>query len=467
MTDTSATPLTLTSLTAISPIDGRYGEKTAALRTLFSEYGLMRYRLLIEIRWLLLLAQTESIPEVSPISEQSTKSLMDLFENFSLQDAQRIKDIEKTTNHDVKAVEYFLNEKVKGNSELEKVSGFIHFGCTSEDINNLSYALMLQTAREQSVLPIMDEIIKWLTQFAKRHAGTAMLARTHGQPATPTTIGKEIATFVARLKRQRQQLSEVDIYGKINGAVGNFNAHLVAYPDTDWQALSKQFVESFNLCWNQYTSQIEPHDYIAEFSHAIIRFNNIIKDLSRDIWSYISINYFSQKLVANEVGSSTMPHKVNPIDFENCEGNVGLANALFNFFATQLPTSRWQRDLVDSTVLRNLGVAIGHTLLAYQSLLKGLNKLQVNEDVVAKDLDGHWEVLTEAVQTVMRASGIKNPYEQLKALSRGKPIDAESLKQFIQQSDLSTEDKKKLLELTPASYIGLAEQLAQTISEPA
>lgn len=453
------TESTLSPLTAISPLDGRYAPKIDELRTIFSEYGLIRHRLLVEIRWLQLLEKTPEIKEVMPLSERSNNILNKIYENFSLEDARRIKNIEKTTNHDVKAVEYFLKEKIQGNEELEKISEFIHFACTSEDINNLAYALMFQAARQQSVLPLMDEIIDWLTQFAKENAAVSMLSRTHGQPATPTTVGKEFATLVNRLKRQRENVVNLSILGKFNGAVGNYNAHLVAYPDIDWLSLSKKFVESFNLTWNPYTTQIEPHDYIAEFSHAMIRFNTIIKDTNRDIWGYISLNYFKQRMIADEVGSSTMPHKVNPIDFENSEGNVGIANALFDFFAHQLPTSRWQRDLVDSTILRNLGVAFGHSLLAWKSMLKGLNKLEVNHEKIAADLDDHWEILGEAIQTVMRAHGIENSYEKLRTFTRGKAINETSIHNFIQESMLPDKVKEHLIKLTPSNYIGLAEKL--------
>ena len=368
----------LSSLTAISPLDGRYGDKTAELRPIFSEYGLMRHRVLIEVRWLQTLARTEAISEVPSLSHHASKMLDNIVDNFNLEDAQRIKNIERTTNHDVKAIEYFLKEKTAGNPELESCSEFIHFACTSEDINNLAYALMLQEARSQIVLPLMDELISAITRLAHQYADLAMLSRTHGQPASPTTLGKEMANVVYRLKRQREQLLNISILGKINGAVGNYNAHIAAYPTLDWEGLASAFITDLGLTWNPYTTQIEPHDYIAEYFDALGRFNTVLLDFSRDTWSYISIGYFKQKTVANEVGSSTMPHKVNPIDFENCEGNLGLANALFQHLGVKLPVSRWQRDLTDSTVLRNLGVGIAHSTLAYRSALKGISKLEAD-----------------------------------------------------------------------------------------
>ncbi len=450
-----------TELTAISPIDGRYASKVSDLRIIFSEFGLMRYRLLVEIQWLLALANHPLIIEVPTLSEHAVNLLNSIFEKFSAEDAQRIKNIEKTTNHDVKALEYFIKEKIGTNSELQKISEFIHFACTSEDINNLAYGLMLKTARAQCLLPLMDEIINWLENSAKAYANHAMLSRTHGQPATPTSVGKEFANVALRLKRQKQQLAAVKINGKINGAVGNYNAHKVAYPQINWPEFAETFVNNFDLDFNSHTTQIEPHDYIAEYAHACVRFNMIVKDLDRDIWGYISNDYFKQRLVANEVGSSTMPHKVNPIDFENSEGNLGIANALFDFFANQLPISLWQRDLVDSTVLRNLGVAIAHSLIAYQATLKGLNKLELNQDKISQELNQHWEVLGEAIQTVMRRYGVEAPYEKLKTFTRGKVVNKETINAFIKQLDIPTAAKNDLLALTPENYIGYAEFLAR------
>lgn len=448
-------------LTAISPIDGRYADKVNGLRTIFSEFGLMRFRLQVEIHWLIALANDPLITEVSKLSEHSINTLKCMLENFSEDDAKHIKLIEKTTNHDVKALEYFIKEKINTNAELQKISEFTHFACTSEDINNLAYALMLKTARSQCLMPLMDELIEWLDQAAKKFATIPMLSRTHGQAATPTTVGKEFANVSMRLQRQKQQLLAIKINGKINGAVGNYNAHKVAYPEINWPEFAKQFVESFLLEFNSHTTQIEPHDFIAEYAHACIRFNSIIKDLDRDIWAYIANDYFKQRAVANEVGSSTMPHKINPIDFENSEGNLGIANALFDFFATQLPTSRWQRDLVDSTILRNLGVAMAHSMIAYQSTLKGLNKLEVNLEKIRLDLNQHWEVLGEAIQTVMRRHGVAEPYEKLKAFTRGKVLDQATIAAFIHQLAIPDSAKQALLALTPENYIGYAEFLAK------
>lgn len=450
----------MTTLTAISPIDGRYAEKVAALRPLFSEFGLNHFRIIVEIRWLQWLAKTPEIIEIKPFSEDANKLLANIMEEFSEHDAERIKTIERSTNHDVKAVEYFLKEKIANHHELETVSEFIHFACTSEDINNLAYALMLKATRQQCLLPMMNELITNLSNMAHTYANQAMLARTHGQSATPTTMGKEIAVFVSRLKRQQQQFNELPILGKINGAVGNYNAHLIAYPEVDWPALNAGFVKDLGLTWNPYTTQIESHDYIADICHALLRFNSILIDLSRDLWSYISLDYFKQKTVAQEIGSSTMPHKVNPIDFENAEGNLSLANNLFEFLASRLPISRWQRDLVDSTLMRNLGVAIAHCMIGYQALLKGLAKLELNKEKLTHDLSNHWEVLTEALQTVMRKYQIESPYEQLKKLSRGKAIDQASLQEFIRTLALPEDVKQRLLALTPKDYIGLAEKLA-------
>ncbi len=453
----------LNELTAISPVDGRYGAKTADLRACFSEYGLIRHRVLVEIRWFQALANNTAIKEVPPLASESQALLDNIIDNFSLEDAERIKTIERTTNHDVKAVEYFLKEKIAGNAELEAVNEFFHFACTSEDINNLSHGLMLKTGRDEILLPAMDAIIDKLSEQAKTLAAQPMLSRTHGQTASPTTVGKELANVVYRLRRQRQLFAEVTILGKANGAVGNYNAHISAYPEIDWPAFSANFIESIGLSINPYTIQIEPHDYMAEMFDAISRFNTILIDLSRDIWAYISLGYFKQKTIAGEIGSSTMPHKVNPIDFENAEGNLGIANALFSHLSAKLPISRWQRDLTDSTVLRNLGVGFAHSLIACQSLLKGLNKLEVNAIAIEADLNRSWEVLAEPVQTVMRRYGIANPYEKLKELTRGKSIDAQSFHEFIDSLDIPDEARQNLLQLTPLTYIGNAIEQAENI----
>jgi len=453
----------LTSLTAISPIDGRYGAKCADLRPIFSEYGLIRHRVLVEVRWLQMLAANPGIPEVPALGEHANNLLNAIVDNFHEEDAQRVKNIERTTNHDVKAVEYFLKEKIEGNAELEAVSEFIHFACTSEDINNLSYALMMREARTQALLPQMDEIIDAIKAIANKYARQPMLSRTHGQPASPTTLGKEMANVAARLERQRTQLTSVPMLGKINGAVGNYNAHLSAYPELDWADIAENFVTDLGLDWNPYTTQIEPHDYIAELFDAVARFNTILLDFDRDVWGYISLGYFKQRTIAGEVGSSTMPHKVNPIDFENSEGNLGLANAIFGHLATKLPVSRWQRDLTDSTVLRNLGVGVGHSLIAYQSTLKGISKLELNAARMNEDLDNCWEVLAEPVQTVMRRYGIEKPYEKLKELTRGTGIDQQRLQAFVATLDIPEQAKTTLLELTPASYLGNAAEQASNI----
>ncbi len=450
------------ALTAISPIDGRYANKVEDLRPIFSEYGLIRYRVLVEIRWLQTLANHPLIIEVSPFSATANNLLDSIIDNFSESDAQRVKDIEKTTNHDVKAVEYLLKEKIAGCDELEQVSEFIHFACTSEDINNLSYALMLKEGRDVIQTQISD-CIDALRKLALETADQPLLSRTHGQSATPTTVGKEFANVVARMLRQQQQLQAVSLLGKINGAVGNYNAHCVAYPDVDWEAFSKNFVESLGLQWNPYTIQIEPHDYIAEFFHTLSRFNTILLDFDRDIWSYISLGYFKQRTITGEVGSSTMPHKVNPIDFENSEGNLGIANALFSFLAEKLPVSRWQRDLTDSTVLRNIGVGIAHTSIAIQASLKGISKLQINTDAIEADLNANWEVLAEPIQTVMRRYGVEKPYEKLKELTRGQRITPDQLQVFIEKLDIPVEAKATLLALTPRNYTGYAEKLAKEI----
>jgi len=452
----------LSSLTAISPIDGRYGSKTTDLRTIFGEYGLIKYRVLVEVRWLQQLAEHPGIGEVKVFGAAAKSALEQLVASFDERAAQRIKDIEKTTNHDVKAVEYFLKESIEKTPELAEISEFIHFACTSEDINNLAHALMLREGRAL-MLATMDRIVEKLVELSHRHADAAMLARTHGQAATPTTMGKEIANVVARLRRQREQVAGVQLLGKINGAVGNYNAHQSAYPNIDWQANAQQFVESLGLIWNPYTTQIEPHDYIAELFDAMSRFNTILIDLDRDLWGYIALGYFKQKTIAGEVGSSTMPHKVNPIDFENSEGNLGLANALFEHLARKLPISRWQRDLTDSTVLRNMGVGFGYSLIAYEALLKGLNKLEINRARLAEDLDHSWEVLAEPIQTVMRRYGVPEPYEKLKALTRGQTIDRATIQQFVETLAIPAEAKAALLALTPATYIGNAIEQARSI----
>ncbi|MEO5558203.1 MAG: adenylosuccinate lyase [Dokdonella sp.] len=451
------------TLTALSPLDGRYAAKTAALRPIFSEFGLMHRRVLVELHWLLALANEPRVVEVPALSTAARAALLAIGENFSEVDAERIKSIERTTNHDVKAVEYFIKEQVAGNAELAAIKEFIHFACTSEDINNLAYALMLRDARDGVLLPALDDVGAKLRELAHAQAAQPMLSRTHGQTASPTTLGKEIANVVARLERQRRQIAAVELTGKINGAVGNYNAHVISYPEVDWPAFSKTFVESLGLVFNPYTTQIEPHDCVAEISDALRRANTILIDFSRDAWGYISLGYFRQVLKAGEVGSSTMPHKVNPIDFENAEGNFGLANALFEHFSAKLPISRWQRDLTDSTVLRALGTAFGHTQIALDALLRGLGKLNVNPDRLNADLDASWEVLAEAVQTVMRRYGLPEPYEQLKALTRGAGITRAGLQEFVAGLDLPADAQARLLALTPAGYVGLAETLARAI----
>ncbi|MBU2877204.1 MULTISPECIES: adenylosuccinate lyase [Aliiglaciecola] len=454
----------LSALTAVSPVDGRYGSKSSALRHYFSEYGLLKYRVLVEVRWLQKLSTTAEITEVPAFSAEAMTLLNNIVDNFCEQDALRIKAIEKTTNHDVKAVEYFLKEKVENNQELNSVSEFIHFACTSEDINNLSHGLMLSEAREQVILPYCDKLIAETKRLAIDYKSIPMMARTHGQPASPTTMGKEMANVMHRLQRQREQIKDVTILGKINGAVGNYNAHISAYPDIDWNAFSQSFVESLGLNWNQYTTQIEPHDYIAELYDAMARFNTILIDFDRDIWGYIALGHFKQKTIAGEIGSSTMPHKVNPIDFENSEGNLGLANAMFNHLATKLPISRWQRDLTDSTVLRNLGVGMGYSVIAYESTLKGISKLQVNEQSLRNELDSNWELLAEPIQTVMRRYGIEKPYEKLKELTRGKKVDQAAIAEFIDNLDLPNNVKTELKQISPANYIGDAIALVEKIT---
>ena len=453
----------LSSLTAVSPVDGRYGRATTDLRLIFSEFGLIRHRVLVEVRWLQMLANHDGIPEVPPFSEHALNLLNHLVEKFNEDDAQRIKTIERTTNHDVKAVEYFIKEKITGNSELEAVSEFIHFACTSEDINNLSHALMLNESRTQIILPKMDEIIDLLTTLSHQLADTPMLCRTHGQPASRSTMGKEFANVVYRLRRQREQIVKIEFLGKINGAVGNYNAHLSAYPELNWEEVAQNFIESLGISWNPYTIQIEPHDYIAEFFHVISRFNSILLDYDRDVWWYISMGYFKQKTVKGEVGSSTMPHKVNPIDFENSEGNLGIANAIMGHLAEKLVISRGQRDLTDSTVLRNLGVGIAHSLIAYNSTLRGIRKLEINRGRLLQDLDNTWEVLAEPIQTVMRRYGVDSPYEKLKALTRGQGITKAALLEFVDNLDIPEEAKAGLRELTPENYIGNAVDQAKRI----
>jgi adenylosuccinate lyase len=454
--------MTFDNLTSISPIDGRYSAKTGPLKRIFSEYGLIKYRLLIEVRWLEAMSKNSQIPEVPEFSLKSKNVLSNIVDNFSLEDAKVIKEIEKTTNHDVKAVEYYLKEKVSSTPELQNVNEFIHFACTSEDINNLSHALMLEDGR-QVLLNEMRKTLNLITDLAKDNADVAMLSRTHGQTASPTTLGKEMANFSYRLMRQIEQLEEVKIMGKFNGAVGNFNAHISAYPNLDWPNTSKNFIESLGINYAPYSSQIETHDYIAEYFHALNRFNTILIDFCRDVWGYISLGYFTQKTIEGEVGSSTMPHKVNPIDFENAEGNLGLAIAIGEHFATKLPISRWQRDLTDSTVLRNLGVSCAHCLISYASISKGISKLEVNQDKLIDDLNEAWEVLAEPIQTVMRRYGVKNPYEKLKSLTRGKKIDAKILADFIGSLDIPEDAKEELRKLTPMNYIGDAIKLARDI----
>jgi|TARA_B110000037_G_C17059520_1_gene481254 adenylosuccinate lyase len=454
--------MTFDNLTSISPIDGRYSDKTSPLKAIFSEFGLIKYRLLVEVRWLEAMSNNPHIPEVPTFSSQSNAALLAIAKNFSLDDAKAIKKIERTTNHDVKAVEYFLKEKISSIPELQKVSEFIHFACTSEDINNLSHALMLENGR-QVLIEDMRSTLSLITDLAKDNAEVAMLSRTHGQTASPTTLGKEMANFSYRLNRQINQLKDVQIMGKFNGAVGNFNAHLSAYPEIDWQSVSKDFIENLGINYAPYSSQIESHDYIAEYFHVLNRFNTILIDFCRDIWGYISLGYFTQKTIEGEIGSSTMPHKVNPIDFENAEGNLGLAIAIGEHFATKLPISRWQRDLTDSTVLRNLGVSCAHSLISYASICKGIKKLEINESKLTEDLNKAWEVLAEPIQTVMRRYGVENPYEKLKALTRGKKIDAKIINDFISTLEIPAEAKEELHKLTPMNYIGDAIKLARDI----
>lgn len=452
----------LNALTAISPVDGRYGKATTELREIFSEYGLIRSRVIVEVNWLIRLSQTNELEDIPALSEDGKRKLENLIEQFNLDDAKRVKAIEANTNHDVKAVEYWLKESVSDDAELSPLSEFFHFACTSEDINNLAYALMLKQGRKV-LLELLNKNLEELTTRAGEYAELPMLCRTHGQPATPSTLGKEFANVAYRLARQINQFSEIEMLGKLNGATGNFNAHLAAYPDASWEQIASQTIQSLGLTYNPYTTQIEPHDYVAELCHSLQRINTIGIDLARDMWSYISIGYFKQKVVEGEVGSSTMPHKVNPIDFENAEGNLGIANALLEHFAQKLPISRWQRDLSDSTVLRNLGTAFSHSLIGYRSMLRGLNKTQVDQSQLFADLDNNWEVLAEPIQTVMRRYHIAQPYEKLKKLTRGKQIDSAALKEFIDTLELPETARKQLLALTPKKYIGNAKEKAKKL----
>lgn len=452
----------LSALTAVSPVDGRYGSKTADLRPIFSEFGLIRNRVLVEIRWLQQLAAHPQIPEVPALSESANALLNSIVDDFNEVDAERVKEIERTTNHDVKAVEYLIKEKFKGNAELAAVNEFVHFACTSEDINNLSHALMLKDGLSV-VLPLMQQTADKIAQMGRDFADQPMLSRTHGQTASPTTVGKEMANVAHRLQRQIKQLGQVEFLGKINGAVGNYNAHLSAYPDIDWEANAQTMINTLGLSWNPYTTQIEPHDYIAELFDAVCRFNTILIDFDRDIWGYVSQGYFKQRTIAGEVGSSTMPHKVNPIDFENSEGNLGIANAIMQHLAAKLPISRWQRDLTDSTVLRNMGVGFGYSLIAYQSTLKGISKLELNAARLDLDLENAWEVLAEPIQTVMRRYAIEEPYEKLKALTRGQTMNKDTIQAFIDTLELPEEVKVALKQLTPHNYIGNAVEQAKKI----
>lgn len=452
----------LSALTAVSPVDGRYGSKTADLRDVFSEYGLIRFRVEVEVRWLQKLAAHPEITEVPPLSAEANSLLNSIVDNFGPEDAQAVKNIERTTNHDVKAVEYFIKDKFKDNAELMAINEFVHFACTSEDINNLSHGLMLKNGLAV-VLPQMQQVTDEIAQMGREFAAQPMLSRTHGQTASPTTVGKEMANVAYRMQRQIKQLESVELLGKINGAVGNYNAHISAYPDVDWEANAKDFIESLGLNWNPYTTQIEPHDYIAELFDTVCRFNTILIDFDRDVWGYISQAYFKQKTIAGEVGSSTMPHKVNPIDFENSEGNLGIANAIMGHLAQKLPISRWQRDLTDSTVLRNMGVGFGYSMIAYQSSLKGISKLELNPTQLDNDLENAWEVLAEPIQTVMRRYAIEEPYEKLKALTRGQDMNKETIMAFVDTLDMPEEAKRALKELTPHSYIGNAVTQAKKI----
>jgi adenylosuccinate lyase len=451
-------------LKALSPTDGRYADKVGSLRDILSEFGLLRYRVLVEVRWLQWLADESGVPELPPLSSVMKDVLNRIVDDFNADDAERIKKIEATTNHDVKAVEYYIRERIGSGSDARNIGDFIHFACTSEDINNLAYALMLRTARDDVLLPQMRELSTKLRSSAKEYAGLAMLSRTHGQAASPTTVGKELANVVARLSNTRDQLAAVDIRGKFNGAVGNFNAHVAAYPDVDWPSVSGRFIESLGISPNVFTTQIEPHDWTAAYAHALIRYNTVLLDFCRDIWGYVSLGYFEQRPLKDEVGSSTMPHKVNPIDFENAEGNLGVANALLDHFASKLPVSRWQRDLTDSTVQRNFGVAIAYVLIAIKSVIRGLGKLQANPEAIARDIEQSWEVIGEAIQTVMRRYGIPEPYEKLKELTRGNVVDQKLMREFIGSLQIPEDAKQRLLQLTPSSYTGLAESLAKKLS---
>jgi len=455
----------LSALTAISPVDGRYQNKTDVLRPIFSEYGLFRFRVLVEIEWLKKLSKNPNIKEIESFSASSISLLDNIKNNFSIDDAKQIKKIEKITNHDMKAVEYFIREKIQSDPKLKNVSQFIHFACTSEDINNLSYALMLKDARENILLPKLQKLIIILQEMSDSYASIPMLSRTHGQTASPTTLGKEMAIYVYRALRQMKQFENIELLGKLNGAVGNFNAHFAAYPDINWMSLSKEFIEELGLTWNPYTTQIESHDYMAEYFHTLARTNTILIDLCRDLWGYISLGYFNLKPIKGEVGSSTMPHKVNPIDFENAEGNFGIADSIFEHLATKLPTSRWQRDLSDSTVLRNAGVGIAHTIIAFDSTVAGLSKIDINKDAIHEDLKDSWEVLTEPIQTVMRRYNIDNAYEKLKELSRGQKINKKILHNFIEQLDIPDDAKSRLKELNPSNYLGNAEIQAKSIKK--
>ena len=455
----------LSALTAISPVDGRYQNKTDALRPIFSEYGLFRYRVLVEVEWLKKLSKNSSIKEIESFSASSTSLLNNIKDNFSIVDAERIKEIEKTTNHDMKAVEYFIREKIQSDSKLKNISQFIHFACTSEDINNLSYALMLKDVRESILVPKLQKLVTILEKMSADYSSIPMISRTHGQTASPTTLGKEMAVYVHRLNRQNNQLKNIELLGKLNGAVGNFNAHFSAYPDIDWMTLSKEFVEELGLTWNPLTTQIESHDYMAEYFHVLIRSNTILIDLCRDLWGYISLGYFKLKLIKGEVGSSTMPHKINPIDFENSEGNFGFANSLLEHLAMKLPTSRWQRDLTDSTVLRNTGVGIAHSVIALDACIAGLSKIDVDTEIINQDLENSWEVLTEAIQTVMRCYNIEGAYEKLKEISRGNEISRETLHNFIEKLDIPNDAKSRLKNLTPSNYLGNAETQTKFIKK--
>ena len=451
----------LSELTAITSVDGRYHNKTKQFGAIFSEYGLIKHRLLVELKWLIHLSQTNGIDEVSQLDQKDIDWVMSIYDNFTPEEAQKVKDIEATTNHDVKAIEYYIKEQLSTHPELNQVKEFVHFACTSEDINNLSYALMLKAGRDNVCVPAIQGIINQLSDMAMAYAEVPMMAKTHGQPASPTTMGKELANVVFRLKYQLNQLTHITLFGKLNGAVGNFNAHYSAYPELDWPQISAHFIESLGLTYHPFTTQIEPHDFIAELSHNLIRLNTIQLDLARDVWGYISNGYFTQKTVAGEIGSSTMPHKVNPIDFENAEGNLGLSTATLHHLAEKLPVSRWQRDLTDSTVLRALGTAFGHAAIAWASLAKGLGKLAINEDMLLHDLDNNWELLAEPIQTVMRRYGIENPYEKLKELTRGQKVDQQQMQAFIQTLDIPADAKARLMEMTPANYLGNAKEQAK------